>query len=167
MIKPRTDLEVSGPLTVKDLLLNDVSNNPPDSPVSLDKITLSIPFIALHLNACKSQADIARLTGHSPQWVNEFIQKNKDELEVLSNKDGLLALHSKYIAVKGMKELHKELDRSGKKNIIALNAVIGTHIDKYRLLSDQSTENISMKAMILTQISLDDKLSKLLNSVKD
>ena len=31
----------------------------------------------------------------------------------------------------------------GEKDLIALNAVSGTHIDKYRLLSGQSTANIS------------------------
>ena len=42
-----------------------------------------------------------------------------------------------------MKDL-KHLDKSEKKDLFAFNAISGTHIDKFRLLSDKSTSNISV-----------------------
>jgi hypothetical protein len=54
-------------------------------------------------------------------------------------------MKAKHIASKAQENIITILDDTPeKKDMIALNAISGTHIDKYRLLSDKSTQNISM-----------------------
>ncbi len=56
-----------------------------------------------------------------------------------------MALKSMHIANKAQENIIDILDQAPeKKDLFALNAVSGTHIDKYRLLSQKSTSNISI-----------------------
>ena len=56
---------------------------------------------------------------------------------------------SKHIASKAKVEINNilDIDTFNKKDLVALNIVAGTQIDKYRLLSDKSTENVSIGAI--------------------
>ena len=56
---------------------------------------------------------------------------------------------SKHIASKAKTEINNilDIDTFNKKDLVALNIVAGTQIDKYRLLSDKSTENVSIGAI--------------------
>jgi hypothetical protein len=56
---------------------------------------------------------------------------------------------SKHIASKAKVEINNilDIDTFNKKDLVALNIVAGTQIDKYRLLSDRSTSNVSVSAV--------------------
>ena len=56
---------------------------------------------------------------------------------------------SKHIATKAKERIDNILtvDTFNKKDLVALNITAGTQIDKYRLLSDKSTENVSIDAI--------------------
>ena len=56
---------------------------------------------------------------------------------------------SKHIATKAKERIDNILtvDTFNKKALVPLNIVAGTQIDKYRLLSDKSTENVSIGAI--------------------
>jgi hypothetical protein len=113
-------------------------------------IPLSVPFIAKYLLLGKTQADIARISGRSKQAVNDYIKRKKNELlPLLDTTDNLLALKAKSVSSKALTNLDKILDsRLDKKNLIALNAISGTHIEKYRLLSNKATEISQVQAII-------------------
>ena len=54
-------------------------------------------------------------------------------------------MKAKHIASKAQENIIVVLDEAPeKKDLFALNAVSGTHIDKYRLLSDKATANVSI-----------------------
>ncbi|MCK5505672.1 MAG: hypothetical protein KAJ10_10940 [Thermodesulfovibrionia bacterium] len=105
------------------------------------KIDLSVPFIAFHFNQGRTQSDIARIANKSRQAVSDYVLRHLEDLEVLKNSDGFLALKHKYLAYKAIENQSKLLDIDPeKKDMIALNAIAGTSTDKYRLLSNQATE---------------------------
>jgi hypothetical protein len=56
-------------------------------------------------------------------------------------------MKSKHIADKAQERLLVHLKDTEKKDLFALNTISGTHIDKMRLLSDKSTQNISIDAI--------------------
>ena len=66
---------------------------------------------------------------------------------MIDTSDSILAIKSKHIAVKAQERILKHLNQSEKKDLFALNAISGTHIDKMRLLSDKSTQNVSIDAI--------------------
>jgi len=111
------------------------------------KTRLNVPLINFYLSKGKTQAEIARLCNISAQAVSYYIDYHRDEIDFLRDnlRDNLLRDGAALIAHKAGKNLETILDNMvGKeKDLIALNAVSGTHIDKYRLLSGQSTANIS------------------------
>ena len=113
------------------------------------KIPLSVPLLAVHLRNGRTQAEIGRICGVSRQAVHEYISRNNEVLAPLLPKDDdIMALTARQIANKAMSKLNEVLDEATKKDLIALNAISGTHIEKYRLLSDQSTENIAQALKI-------------------
>jgi len=111
------------------------------------KTRLNVPLINFYLSKGKTQAQIARLCNVSAQAVSYYIDYHRDEIDFLRDnlRDNLLRDGAALIAHKAGRNLAGILDKmvGGEKDLIALNAVSGTHIDKYRLLSGQSTANIS------------------------
>ncbi len=114
------------------------------------KVKLSVPLIASYLNKEATQADIARASKISPQAVNDYIKRHYNELAPLvDTADNILAMRSKHLANKAQEKMEGilELDKFNKKDLVPLNIVSGTHIDKYRLLSDKSTQNVSAEVL--------------------
>ena len=110
------------------------------------KRILNVIAIARCLARNYTQTDIARIYKVSKQAVNEYIHNHADELEVLlDSTDNILAQKTKLIAHKAMGNLNTILDfPPEKKDMFALNAVSGTHIDKYRDLSGKSAIEIAI-----------------------
>jgi len=111
------------------------------------KTRLNVPLVNFYLSKGKTQAQISRLCNVSQQAVSYYINYHRDEIDFLRDnlRDNLLRDGAALIAHKAGRNLAGILDKmvGGEKDLIALNAVSGTHIDKYRLLSGQSTANIS------------------------
>ncbi len=109
------------------------------------KVKLNVPLVASYLSRGVRQADIARVCNVSPQAINSYIKTHYDELAPLVDNGNILIMKAKHIASKAQENIITILDEAPeKKDLFALNAVSGTHIDKYRLLSQKSTSNISI-----------------------
>ena len=110
------------------------------------KVPLSVQFIARYLQAGKTPSEISRIANVSRQAVSDYIKRHYDLLSPLLADDQTLAMLSKEISIKAQSNIEKALDKltlkESKKSLVALNAISGTHIDKYRLLSGQSTEGL-------------------------
>ena len=136
----------------------DLSNN--EKPI---KIKLTIPLVASYLTQGRTQSDIAKTCGLSKQWVSAYIVKNRNTLKPLTDRtDGIVAQACKMLAVKAQERLLLHIDQSEKKDMFALNAISGTHIDKYQLLSG--------KATVITQHTLHNDiaaLNELLNNTAE
>ncbi len=115
------------------------------------KIKLTIPLVANFINQGYTQSDIARMCNISPQAVNSFIDRNKDNvLPLIDIGDNLIALQSKHIATQAIGKIDKilALEKFDKRHLVALNVTAGTQIDKYRLLSGKSTSNVSVDQLV-------------------
>ncbi len=109
------------------------------------KVKLSVPLVASYLARGIRQVDIARICNVSRQAVNDYIKTHYDELAPLVDDGNILIMKAKHIASKAQENIITVLDQAPeKKDLFALNAVRGTHIDKYRPLSDKSTSNVSI-----------------------
>jgi predicted transcriptional regulator len=109
------------------------------------KVSLSVPLIATYLKRGVNYSDIARICNISKQAVSSYIKTHYNDLAPLVDKtDSLAAAQAQHIANKAQERLLLHLSESEKKDLFALKAISGTHIDKYRLLSDKSTQNISI-----------------------
>jgi predicted DNA-binding protein YlxM (UPF0122 family) len=109
------------------------------------KVKLSVPLLASYLARGITQVDIARICNVSRQAVHSYIKTHYEQLAPLVDDGNILIMKSKHIASKAQENIMVVLDQAPeKKDLFALNAVSGTHIDKYRLLSDKSTQNISI-----------------------
>ncbi|HJL63803.1 MAG TPA: hypothetical protein QGH36_06365 [Candidatus Marinimicrobia bacterium] len=118
--------------------------------LSETKVKLSVPLIASFITKRYRQSDIARACNVSDQAVSSYIKKHYEELlPLVDTSDGLSAMMSKHIATKAKERIDNILtvDTFNKKDLVPLNIVAGTQIDKYRLLSDKSTENVSIDAI--------------------
>ena len=108
------------------------------------KVKLTIPLIASYLARGVKRTKIAELCNVSFQAVYDYCDRHYEELApLIDTSDGIMAMKSKHIAEKAQERLLVHLKDTEKKDLFALNAISGTHIDKMRLLSDKSTQNIS------------------------
>jgi hypothetical protein len=108
--------------------------------------TITAPLLASYYSKNYSSLKISRALGYSRQWIDQCTAKYYDDImPLIDNSDMYLALQSKHIAIKAQERLIGHLPDTEKKDLFALNAISGTHIDKYRLLSDKSTQNVSME----------------------
>lgn len=118
------------------------------------KVKLSIPLLATYLKRGVNMSEISRICNITPQAVSDYIKRHYDKLSPLVDETGLLqATKAQHVADFAQDRLLLHLRDTDKKDLFALNAISGTHIDKYRLLSDKSTENVSMTSL---DTSLDD-----------
>ena len=118
--------------------------------LSETKVKLSVPLIASFITKQYRQVDIAKACNVSDQAISSYIKRHYDQLlPLIDSSDGLSAMMSKHIASKAKTEINNilDIDTFNKKDLVALNIVAGTQIDKYRLLSDKSTENVSIGAI--------------------
>ena len=70
-----------------------------------------------------------------------------------------MAVKAKHLSNKAMDRLIFLIDDADKKDMIALNAISGTHIEKYLLLSGKATE-ITVNATMIADVN------ELLNQLK-
>jgi len=118
--------------------------------LSETKVKLSVPLIASFIAKRYRQSDIAKACNVSDQAVSSYIKAHYEELlPLVDTSDGLSAMMSKHIATKAKEKIDNILtvDKFDKKDLVALNITAGTQIDKYRLLSDKSTQNFSIDAI--------------------
>jgi len=112
------------------------------------KVKLSVPLIASYLVRGVKRTKIAEICNVSNQAVYYYCERHYEELApLIDTSDSIMAIKSKHIADKAQGRILKHLDKTEKKDLFALNAISGTHIDKMRLLSDKSTANISVAAL--------------------
>ncbi len=117
------------------------------------RYTLTVPFIASCLIKGLKQVEIARMVDKTRQAVNDYIKHHADELvPLIDDTDGVLALKAKHIANRALDRINLHLDETTKKDLFPLNAISGTHLEKYRLLANKSTENIGIS---FTKINLE------------
>ena len=91
--------------------------------------------------------------------ISRLIMSN---LLLLVDDGNILIMKSKHIASKAQDNIITVLDQAPeKKDLFALNAVSGTHIDKYRLLSDKSTSNVSIDQIRTNRVELDARMAAL------
>jgi predicted DNA-binding protein YlxM (UPF0122 family) len=126
-----------------------------------EKVKLTVPLIATYLTRGYPQTQIAKICNVSKQAVNDYIDRHYDELGPLVGNDTYLAVKCRHTADKALNIIHEVLDDCTKKDLIALNAVAGTQIDKYRLLSGQSTQNIDYHDSSSKMSALDQEIDKL------
>jgi predicted transcriptional regulator len=126
------------------------------------KVKLSVPLIASYIDKGCTQADIARRCNVSYQAVSNYIKRHYDDLAPLLGSNNIMIMKAKHIASKAQDNIAIILDdKPEKKDLFALNAVSGTHIDKMRLLSDQSTSNISIDAIHTRREDIQKRLKEL------
>ena len=126
------------------------------------KVKLSVPLIACYIAKGYTQADISRLCNVSSSAVSDYIKRHYDELAPLvESSDNFAAIKAKYVADKAQENLLEHLPEATKKDLFALNAISGTHTDKYRLLSDKSTQNVSIDAVIADRKEVQARLKEL------
>jgi len=112
------------------------------------KVPLSAPLIARYLMRGYTQSQIARACKVSAQAVSSYIKAHYDDLAPLvDDRDVISAIKSKHIANKLQDKVLKVLDTVDawdKKDLYTMSTVQCQQIDKYRLLSDKSTQNVDM-----------------------
>ncbi len=102
------------------------------------KVKLTIPLVASYLARGVKRTKIAEICNISNSAVYDYCDRHYEELApLIDTGDGIMAIKAKYIANKAQERLLKHLKHSEKKDLFALNAISGTHIDKFRLLSDK------------------------------
>ena len=112
------------------------------------KVKLTVPLVASYLARGVKRNKIAEICNVSFQAVYDYCDRHYEELApLIDTSDSILAIKSKHIAVKAQERILKHLNQSEKKDLFALNAISGTHIDKMRLLSDKSTSNVSIASI--------------------
>ncbi len=107
---------------------------------------LTVPLVAAYLARGTRQVDIARATGKTRSSVSEYIKYHYDELAPLVDDNSIMVMKSKHIASQAQERLSEILDETGygKKHLVSLNIVAGTHIDKFRLQNGQSTASVTI-----------------------
>lgn len=108
------------------------------------KIKLSVPVIAVYLKKGLTITQIANICNVSPQAVDQYIDRHSEALGPLIDRDdGLIAMKAKHLHDRAMDKLIEHVEHATQKEMVALNMISGTHFDKYRLGTNQSTANTS------------------------
>ena len=109
------------------------------------KVKLTVPLVASYLARGVKRTKIAEICNISNAAVYEYCDRHYEDLApLIDTTDGIMAIKSKYIANKAQERILKHLKQTEKRDLFALNAVSGTHVDKYRLLQDKSTVNVNI-----------------------
>ncbi len=115
------------------------------------RVKLTVPLVASYLSKGYRITDIAKICNQAHQWVSEFISKRYVELmPLLDNEDVIAAMQAKYISQRARNELENVFDTCNdftKKDLIPLTAVSDRHTQQYRLLSDKSTQTVSIATL--------------------
>ncbi len=131
------------------------------------KVPLSVPLIATYIAKGYTRADISRVCNVSRSAVSQYIDTHFDELGPLVGDDTMMAMKARYVADKAQDKLIELLPEATKKDLFALNAISGTHVDKMKLLSGEATQIFSVKASRLSIKELDIQMEHLEAKLKD
>jgi predicted DNA-binding protein YlxM (UPF0122 family) len=115
------------------------------------KRILTVQAVAQYLSRGLRPPDIAKIYGISKQAVYQFIRNHEEKLKVLhDNSDRMIALQSKLTAWEAMKKISSVLshEKFEKKDLIPLNAISGTHIQRYRELTGKAIESGNVKIVL-------------------
>ncbi len=115
------------------------------------KVKLSVPLLAAYYSKQYNPTQIAKACNVSQQAVWDYTERHYDELmPLIDNTDVYAAMQAKHVAQKARNELENVIDTCkdfNKKDLIPLTAVSDRHTQQYRLLSDKSTQNVSIDAI--------------------
>jgi hypothetical protein len=114
---------------------------------------LTVDTVAALIQKGFSQADISRLLNVSESAVSQFIGRHPEIEALIDNTDQMLAIRFKRHAI-GYLDSIKASDIE-KASLLQRVTASGIATDKYRLLSGQSTENVSMKVSPLEADALE------------
>ncbi len=132
------------------------------------KVKLTIPLVASYLARGVKRTQIARLCNISNAAVYDYCDRHYEELApLIDTSDGIMAMKSKHIAEKAQERILVHLKDSEKKDLFALNAISGTHVDKSKLLQGQPTQIFSVKASQQNIKELDIQINLLETKLKD
>lgn len=103
---------------------------------------LSVPFIALHLSRGLIPPQIAKIAGVSDVAVYRYIDRHREELEILAQGDDLLRYKLDYNNHKLVSSVTDEqIDKASPRDKYIM---LGIGIEKSRLLQDKSTANVAI-----------------------
>ena len=120
----------------------DIDNVPAQTAI---QPRLSIPGVAALLQKQYSQVTIARYFSVTPQAVNQYIDRHRDKLEPFLDHDAVLAAKMQVVAHEIIDSIDfAAIQRAGLKD---RTVAAGVLVDKSRLLSGQSTENVNIQAV--------------------
>ncbi len=131
------------------------------------KVPLSVPLIATYIAKGYTRADISRVCNVSRSAVSQYIDTHFDELGPLVGDDTMMAMKARYVADKAQDKLIELLPEATKKDLFALNAISGTHVDKMKLLKGEPTQVFSVKTAQLNIKELDTQLELLEAKLKE
>jgi len=107
---------------------------------------LTIPVVAHLLSKGYSQSAIARTFHISVQAVNQYIKHHADELEELKNYDDVMTNLLKATSLSVIKSVEdKDYKKASLQQKITSGAIC---IEKIRLLTDKSTQNIGHNVVV-------------------
>ena len=107
------------------------------------KAPLTVEHVAALLRRNYSKSDIAKLSNVSPQAVDQFIDRHYEVLHPLIDiTDYILASKLKAKAIGIINSI--EQSDIEKASLMQKSTAAGIFIDKYRLLSGQSTDNLAI-----------------------
>lgn len=136
------------------------------------KIRLTVPLVAAYLSQGLIPADIARRTNQSSGWVSDFMSKHYDVLiPLVTDQSMVSAMEARYIANLARHRLtgillNDEIDWN-KRDLIPLTATSDQHTKQDRLLTGESTSNVSYNTYEQTAESLDKEEKLLLAKLKE
>jgi hypothetical protein len=99
------------------------------------KVKLSVPLYIAYVKRGFTDSQIADICSITRQAVNDYKTRHYQELAPMIESDGYLAARCKSLALEAQERIMQHLDKSTPKDLIALNAISGTHIDKYAKLT--------------------------------
>ena len=121
-------------------LIDNVDNNSPVMP-NIRPVLDVITFVSL-VQRGMTQAQIAKLYKRSPQAINQFKDRNASEIYKLLQPQSYLALKFQLEALHALDSIsQKDRDHA---SYLQKATVAGIAVDKYRLLSSQSTANVDL-----------------------
>lgn len=129
--------------------IDNIDSSTSDAPVRFQRI-LEVPGVAILLSKGKSMSEIAEIYNVSRQAVHQFLQRNADRLSALQNGDEI-------IAAKIQDKLHCILEAVDtndikKAGLLQKFTSIGIGVEKMRLLSNKSTQNVSALTRIVCDL---------------
>lgn len=98
----------------------------------------------------------------------DYCDRHYEELApLIDTSDGIMAMKSKHIAEKAQERILVHLKDSEKKDLFALNAISGTHVDKMKLLQGEPTQVFSIIAAQQSIKDLDAQQELIEAKIKD